>query len=107
MRQTEEQREEDAMRARRSLFEPRTSADAGGVIAAPPLPPRRAHVQMTQARSRQQPGGDLGTIAWPEHVDACHARGFDPERTQAAGGLDYAAVCLLLGREPKTWERRV
>lgn len=104
MRRSAEDQQEDELRARRSMFEPRGSADIGHALTA--LPPRRAHVQRTEARGYGQPGGDLGTIAWPEHVEACKARGFNPERTQAAGGLDYAAVCLLLGREPRTWERR-
>lgn len=74
-----------------------------GATVEKPLPPRRAHCQRTEARTRNEPGGELGTIAWEEHVEACARRKVDPERIAAAGGLDYAAVALLLGRVPATW----
>lgn len=75
-----------------------------GATVERPLPPRRAHCQRTEARGRGEPGGEVGTIAWEEHVEACRVRGVDPERVAAAGGLDYAAVALLLGRVPATWQ---
>lgn len=75
----------------------------GATIEKTP-PPRRAHCQRTEARARHEPGGEMGTIAWEEHVEACRVRGVDPERVAAAGGLDYAAVALLLGRVPATWQ---
>lgn len=64
-----------------------------GATVEIPLPPRRAHCQRTEARGRNEPGGEVGTIAWEEHVEACRAR-----------GVDYAAVALLLGRVPATWQ---
>ncbi len=70
-----------------------------------PLPPRRAHCQRTDARARTAKGGELGTVAWEEHAEACRVRGVDPEKVAAAGGLDFAAMALLLGREPGTWKR--
>lgn len=80
-------------------------AEPPPILPLPPaLPPRRAHCQRTEARRHHQTGGTLGTIAWWEHVDACAARGADPERVNAAGGMDYAATALLLGHEPTTWE---
>lgn len=83
-----------------------TSFQPPPVLPMPtPIPPRRVHVQRTDARARTAPGGELGTVAWEEHTAACRARGVDPERVSAAGGLDYAAMALLLGWEPRTWER--
>lgn len=68
-----------------------------------PLLPRRTHVQRTDARRRGQPGGALGTMAWEEWVVACRRTGMDPETWARRGGVDYAAVCLMLGREVETW----
>lgn len=89
-----------------ALFDPKDAPTGPGFTEPPvPLPPRRAHCQRTDARARTARGGELGTVAWEEHVAACRARGVDPERAIAAGGLDYAAITLLLGYEPRTWER--
>lgn len=104
MMPTPEQREADDLARRRAMFEPREPSPPPPASVA--LPPRRAHVQRTEARAYGEPGGNLGTIAWEEHVAACRRRRVDPERMQCAGGLDYAAVTMLLGHEPRTWERR-
>lgn len=67
------------------------------------MKPRMVNTQRTEARRPGEPGGEIGRVAWSEHVAACERRGVDPERVAARGGLDYATLALLLGHEPRTW----
>ena len=95
-------REREEVARRLAWFGPAPVAGAG--TGAPlELGPRWVHVQRAEARREGQPGGVLGRVAWEEHVEACEAGGWDPERVAARGGWGYAEMVLLLGREPSTW----
>jgi hypothetical protein len=71
---------------------------------------RRAPVQ-GERRGRDE-SIPPGTVSWEEHVAAWKVyserffNGQSAERIAEHGGFAYSELVELLGRAPKTWERR-